>query len=122
MKIYYTASDIEELAAKGVKRLDIGPNVSLTDFARETAEQLDVELVLTDSETDLSSSPPPLSGRTSPAVFSGKPKGCQHGPLPPQGTRSVQSTNQAASNQQADSSGTVNRLVDLMGKIMNRGD
>ena len=45
MTIYYTAKDIEELAAQGIRQLEIGPGVTLTDFARETAQQLDIDLV-----------------------------------------------------------------------------
>ena len=45
MNIYYTAKDIEELVAKGIYELELGPNTSLTDFARETAEQMDVTLL-----------------------------------------------------------------------------
>ena len=45
MTVYYTAKDIEELAAKGVQQLQIGPGITLTDFARESAQQLGIELV-----------------------------------------------------------------------------
>jgi len=45
MNIYYTAKDIEELAANGVQQLQVGPGVTLTDFAKESAQQLGVELV-----------------------------------------------------------------------------
>jgi len=51
MNIYYTAKDIEELVAKGVHQLELGPNTSLTDFARETAEQLDLALIDKTKET-----------------------------------------------------------------------
>ena len=45
MNIYYTAKEIEELAANGVRTLEIGPGVTLTDFARETAQHFDIALV-----------------------------------------------------------------------------
>ena len=45
MRTFYTGSDIEDLAASGVRQLEVGPSVSLTDAARERAEELGIVLV-----------------------------------------------------------------------------
>lgn len=120
MNIYYTAKDIEEMAAKGMQQLELGPGATLTDFARETAQQLGIALVKPGSQPSPSIQPTsPSNGSTSSSRFN-KPKGC------------LQSSNsyQAAPSQAAVPSGqpsngagsnTVNRLVDLMGKVIKRG-
>ncbi len=126
MNIYYTAKDMEELAAKGVTRLEIGPRVFLTDFAYETAEQLEIELVRVDSQEPKPETASPARtapGATRPAAPAGryhKPAGCQHGSMLPSANRSAGSGASAVTN---NSEGTpVNRLVDIMGKIIKRGD
>ena len=45
MRTYYTGEDIEDLAASGIRRLEIRPGVALTDIARELANQYGIELV-----------------------------------------------------------------------------
>lgn len=126
MNIYYTAKDIEDLVAKGIFEIELGPNTSLTDFARETAEQLDVTLL--DGTQTAPSAPAASPAVASPPVVTtpaasisqryNKPRGCQGGSRPVQ---SRPSSTEAGSPAQADSA-PVNRLVDLMGKIINRGD
>ena len=122
MNIYYTAKDIEELVAKGVHQLELGPNTSLTDFARETAEQLDLALIDKTKETDPVKPPTSSNNRT---VLVGqsynKPRGCQ-----PDKQHTVVAGN-AISNSSSGSpthenSTPVNRLVDMMGKIIKRGE
>jgi hypothetical protein len=120
MNIYYTAKDIEELVSKGIYQLELGPNTSLTDFARETAEQLDVKLV--EGTPEVESVPSPASAppaQTSPSVSQSynKPRGCQ-AEVALSSPNSTSSNNQ---NSQVDST-PVNRLVDMMGKIIKRGD
>jgi dTDP-4-dehydrorhamnose reductase len=128
MNIYYTAKDIEELVAKGIHQLELGPNTSLTDFARETAEQLDVTLLdgtKTAAEPARIPSPTPASAPRPQAVVVSqaynKPRGCQTG-----GQYSSPANIQASSNtvKTAVQSGSapVNKLVDLMGKIIKRGE
>jgi hypothetical protein len=120
MNIYYTAKDIEELVAKGIYQLELGPNTSLTDFARETAEQLDVVLV---EGTPEAVPAPTATAAVTPRTSStgnqsyNKPRGCQEG-------SSLASPSVAAPNNQTnqDDSTPVNRLVDVMGKIIKRGD
>ena len=125
MNIYYTAKDIEELAAKGIFELELGSNTSLTDFARETAEQLGVALLWGAQEPV--EVPATRTAPVSPAVSLqaasisqryNKPRGCQSGKGP---DLSSSPSVEAGSPNQA-SSPPMNRLVDLMGRIINRGD
>ena len=123
MNIYYTGKDIEELVSKGIFELELAPNTHLTDFARETAEQLNVTLIDVDHPKAESVSPKPLpSAPPQAAVIRGssydKPRGCQGEP------RSVPERAPVSEEVQTgqSSSPPVNRLVDLMGKIINRGD
>ena len=125
MNIYYTAKDIEELAAKGVRRLEIGPGITLTDFARESAQQLGVELV--DSRKQQAPpaprpSAPSSAAATRPAAADkyNKPSGCMHaaGPLP---AASSQATAPSAPRSENVDPNTVNKLIDLVGKAIKRG-
>jgi hypothetical protein len=124
MNIYYTAKDIEELAEKGVTQLELGPNIFLTDFAAETAEQLNIKLVQP-GENAPSSPPPAAAASFAPSGGTSrysKPRGCQHGSSGGS-PRPVQANSQAApAPSQGGSSTTVNRLVDIVGKIIQRGD
>jgi len=124
MNIYYTAKDIEALVAKGIYEIELGPNTSLTDFARETAEQLDVALI--DGAKDAqeparvtaSTSPSPRPQAVSVSGTYNKPRGCQTGaPRAVSRTTTVPDTNTGQAGP-----APVNRLVDLMGKIIRRGD
>lgn len=127
MNIYYTAKDIEELVAKGIYELELGPNTSLTDFARETAEQLDVTLIdgvqQAEETVKTARTSPSLSPSLRPQAVSisqsyNKPRGCQTG-----ASSTVSRTANVPVNtaDQSDSA-PVNRLVDLMGKIIKRGE
>jgi hypothetical protein len=120
MNTYYTAKDIEKLAAKGVHQLVLDPGTVLTDFARETAQQLGIVVVKKESQSLPSPQPNYPSGPTKLSDKYNKPSGCQHAsgsPLP--------AHSQAASSTReidASSPNTVNRLIDLMGKVIKRGD
>ena len=115
----------EELAAKGIFQLELGPNTSLTDFARETAEQLDVALI--DGRQGaaqpqaVSPSSPPAASRLQAAAAGmpyNKPRGCQAGApreIPQGASKPVKAADPS-------DSAPVNRLVDLMGKIIKRGE
>lgn len=121
MNIYYTAKDIEEMAGRGIRQVEIGPGVTLTDFARETANQLGITLI-TPGQSQPAPQARPSQAAASPASRTSKynkPSGCMHGSnslpvAPSQGTA-------PSSPAVDDSSGTVNRLIDLMGKAINRG-
>ena len=119
MNTYYTAKDIEKLAAKGVKQLVLDPTAVLTDFARETAQQLGIELVKKVGQTQPSTPPAPA---IAPIKFSSKynkPSGCQHAAAahPAAPSRSA-----APAQTTGGSSDTVNKLIDLMGQAIKRGD
>ena len=79
MRIFYTGSDIEDLAASGVRQLEVGPGVALTDAARQLAEELGIALVAPGAAPTSKVTMPvaPAKNETLPA----KPRGCQHGPL-----------------------------------------
>jgi hypothetical protein len=79
MRTFYTGSDIEDLAASGVRQLEVGPGVALTDAARQLAEELGIALVLPGAAPASKTTMPvaPAKSETLPA----KPRGCQHGPL-----------------------------------------
>ena len=79
MRIFYTGSDIEDLAASGVRQLEVGPGVALTDAARQLAEELGIALVSPGAAPASKATTPvaPAKSETLPA----KPRGCQHGPL-----------------------------------------
>jgi hypothetical protein len=120
MNTYYTAKDIEKLAAAGVRQLELDPTAVLTDFARETAQQLGIEIVRKGWQ---SPSPAQPASPSAPIKFSpkyNKPSGCQHAA----GSHSAAQPRAAGSAQATDASSesTVNMLIDLMGKVIKRGD
>ena len=127
MTIYYTAKDIEEMAAKGIRQIEVGPGITLTDFARETAQQLNVALVdgsRTTSSAQTAAPPAQPSAPSRPARVSGKynkPSGCMHGSnsIPAARSQAAAPSNPPTT---AANSNTVNRLIDLMGKVINRGE
>jgi len=122
MNVYYTAKDIEELAANGVQQLEIGPGVTLTDFARETAQQLDIALVEGGKQvkTVPQRQPSAPSSTTISSDKYNKPTGCMHDST---SFPAAQSQSATTSNQPLEDvdSNTVNRLIDLMGKVIKRG-
>lgn len=74
MKTFISATDIEALAAQGVRELTVDEDMILTAVAREAAAQLGVKLVAPGATA-------PARPASQPAAVFGKPKGCQHGPL-----------------------------------------
>ena len=77
---FYSAEDIDKLAAQGIREITLEPGLALTDVARERARQLGIVLV-THGRALAASRTPPASAAPSGAIAS-KPKGCQHGALP----------------------------------------
>jgi plasmid stabilization system protein ParE len=111
MRIFYTGSDIEDLAANGIRQLEISPEVTLTDAARERAEELGVSLV-----TPADASARKIVEQTIPAkveTLPNRPRGCQHGPLP----RSI-SQSRAVGGQGP----MVDQLVEAVSALKKRGD
>jgi len=122
MTIYYTAKDIEEMAAKGIRQIEVGPGITLTDFARETAQQLDVVLVDSSRAAPTGSAPAPPIPAAGRAARAGskynKPSGCMHGTALPTSHSQAAAPSNPASGANAS---TVNRLIDLMGNAIKRG-
>lgn len=79
MRTFYTESDIEDLAASGVRQLEVGINVFLTDAARERAEELDVVLVVPGNVSTSKAAAPAAPAKS--ATLPSRPRGCQHGPV-----------------------------------------
>ncbi len=80
VKTFISAADIETLAAQGVRELAVDEDTVLTAIARETAAQLGVKLLAPGASRPATW--PSGSGLPQPRPrVSGKPKGCQHGPL-----------------------------------------
>lgn len=109
MRTYYTGEDIEDLAARGIRRLELGPGVALTDIARELANQLGIELVNAKAAQ-------PTGGATVPprqpaAPLGAKPRGCQHGP--------IQTGGGPAANRQSD---LVGSLVEVVSRLADQGE
>ena len=110
MRIFYTGSDIEDLAASGVRQLEVGPGVALTDAARERADELGIALVAQGNQP--ASKAPAPAAATAPAKgasLPAKPRGCQHGPL--EGTA-------ASAGRQSP---MVDQLVDAVSALKKRG-
>ena len=97
MRTFYTASDIEDLAAGGVSRLELASGVVLTAAAKDRAEELGLTLVAPGSAAAGKSAGSAPAAKSAVAVQSGaakgsglpaKPRGCQHdlpGPAASQG-------------------------------------
>lgn len=75
VKTFISAAEVEEMAAQGVRELVVDEDTVLTAVARETAAQRGIKLVAPGAATRTTTAP------ATPAAVSGKPKGCQHGPL-----------------------------------------
>jgi hypothetical protein len=89
VKNFWSAEDIENLAAQGKTEVVIGEDTVLTDLARHTAQQLGIKILYQSRPASVVTTTPPLApslgipgGRAGPvAGLDSKPKGCQHGPL-----------------------------------------
>jgi hypothetical protein len=131
VKNFYTAQDIEDLAAQGKRELVLDDDAVLTDLGRHMADQLGISIInRSQHSTSTSTLSPstttssvPVSGsvpRTAIALGS-KPKGCQHGPLPPRqsATAAPVSTNQNPAP--ANSNAVVDQLVGLVKRLGGKG-
>jgi hypothetical protein len=114
MQTYYTGEDIEDLAARGSRRLELGPGVVLTDIAREMANQLGIELVnMSAPQPTGSAAAPPRQPAVRFTPLGAKPRGCQHGPL--------QTGSSPAANREA-SADVVNNLVEVVSRLADQGE
>ncbi len=118
MRIFYTVSDIEDLAASGVKQLEMGPGVMLTGAAKERAEELGVALVIPGRASankalaGKATAPAPTaqSGAAKGGTLPARPRGCQHGgPL-------------AATAVAGTGGPIVEQLVEAVSALKKRGD
>ena len=128
MKNFITAQDIEDLAAQGKRELVLEDDTVLTDLGRHMADQLSISIV---SRSQPGSTTPPPPRPSTPSVsgsaprastpFGSKPRGCQHGPLPPrQSAESAPvSTNQNPAP--ANSNAVVDQLVGLVKRLGGKG-
>lgn len=111
MKIFYTCDDVEKLVASGVDHIELGPGVTITDLAREMAEDHGIKLVSPESTIAITTYSP------LPARSAGdKPSGCQHGY-----TTSSQSESVKPSTKN-NSEGMVGRLVNIVSRMADQGD
>jgi hypothetical protein len=113
MKTFYSAEDIEALAAQGITELRVDEDAVLTHLARDTAQRLGISLVSAFSAPRAASSAaaPSSFPRSTPSLGA-KPKGCQHGPVTgraPGGGAGAHS-----------SDGTVNELIGLVRKLADK--
>ena len=110
MRIFYTGSDIEDLADSGIRQLEVGLGVTLTDAARERAEDLCIALVALGNDSASKTVEPaaPAKRESLPS----RPRGCQHGPLPRTNTQSVAMSGQGP---------MMDRLVEAVSALKKRG-
>lgn len=110
MRTFYTGVDIEDLAASGVRQLEIGPDVILTDAARERAEELGIVLLTAEAAQASKATPAPAAIKNEP--FPCRPRGCQHGALPANLNRSLPS---------ASDGPVLDQLVEAVNALKKRG-
>ena len=113
MRTFYTGSDIEDMSARGIRQLAIGPGITLTDDARERAEELGIALVIPGSAP---TAKPAASAAPAKAVaLPSRPKGCQHGPLTEKSSRSEAAVANPAAGP------VVEQLVEAVSALKKRG-
>ncbi len=120
MRTFYTGSDIEDLAASGIRQLELTPGVALTDVARERAEELGIVLLTAGSAPASKAAAPPASpapAQVSAATARGeslptRPRGCQHAPLAASASRPASTGSGGA---------MVEQLVEAVNALKTRG-
>jgi hypothetical protein len=80
VKTFISAADIEEMASQGAREIVVDEDTVLTAVAREAAAQCGIKLVAPGAASKSGSVGDARRGNPAPTV-SGKPKGCQHGPI-----------------------------------------
>lgn len=115
MRTFYTASDIEDMAARGVRQLEVGSTVALTDEARERAEQLGIALVTPGSTPTAKPAAIAAAPAKAAAALPSRPKGCQHGPITEKPSRSEAVVAQPAAGP------VVEQLVEAVSALKKRG-
>jgi len=124
MRTFYSAQDIEDMAARGVTQLVMDDNTVLTDLARETARRLGIALIFRSQGAPSAATGAPVqASKVAPTVpTNAKPAGCQHGPLPPSQSRPPSSLQAEAQPRPAsDSTGTVvDQAVNLVKQLASK--
>ena len=110
MRIFYTGSDIEDLADSGIRQLEVGPGVTLTDAARERAEDLGIALVAPGNGSTSKTVEPTVQAKRE--SLPSRPRGCQHGPLPRMSSPSATMSGQGP---------MVDQLVEAVSALKKRG-
>ena len=127
MKNFVTAQDIEDLAAQGKRELVIETDTVVTDLGRHMADQLGVSIIYRSQPGSTAPSPrpsaPPVSGSAPRAStpFGSKPRGCQHGPLPPRQSAGTASVSSNQNPPPANSNVVVDQLVGLVKRLGGKG-
>ena len=127
MKNFYTAQDIEDLAAQGKRELVIDDDAVLTDLARHMADQLGVSITNRSRSASSTSTPRPVPSPSAVPVsgsaprasipVGSKPKGCQHGPLPPRQSPGATSVSNHPDPASPNSNTMVDQLVGLVKRL-----
>ena len=125
MRTFYTASDIEDLAASGVTRLEVGPGVTLTAAAKDMAQDLGIVLTAPGPAADKSAAGKPASTMAVAAApksggLPARPRGCQHG-LPGPATSPAPAASPAAAKSAAGASPVVEQLVEAVSALKKKG-
>jgi hypothetical protein len=114
MRTFYTGSDIEDMSSRGVRQLEIGSKVALTDEARAMAEQLGIALV-TPGGAPAAKPAANTAALAKVESLPSRPKGCQHGPLTEKPTRSETAIVKPAAGP------VVEQLVEAVSAMKKRG-
>lgn len=117
MKTFYTGSDIEDLAASGVKQLVLGPGISITDVARELAAEYGIELVAPGAAVPQQPGARAAVPTAAASALPARPSGCQHGPL----TNSGSAGGGPSAGGSGKPDGVVGRLVNLVSRLADQG-
>lgn len=114
MKTFYSAEDMEALAAQGITELRLDEDTVLTHLARDTAQKLGISLVYGGTAPRAASSAVTSSSSPRPAPsLAAKPKGCQHGPLAGRSSGGRRNT--------GSSDNTVSELIGLVRQLADKG-
>jgi len=119
MRTFYTGNDIEDLVASGVRQLEVGAGVALTDTARERAEELGITLIVPGAAPKRAAAPT-VSEKS--AGLPSHPKGCQHAPLATKIGRSEAASSNATTGSATSGGGPmVDQLVEAVSALKKRG-
>jgi hypothetical protein len=116
MKTFYSAEDIEALAAQGVTELRVDEETVITHLGKDTAQRMGITLVYSGKGSPISrprSTQAPSPRQSSAQIAGLKPKGCQHPPLP--------NASAATGHSAGSSDATVSELIGLVRDLADKG-